>query len=538
MVSSYQTTKRAASIFVALLLVISLSMGMICPVYAAEAEGTPIALDKYSFLETICGMFNCFYFPEALSMSDLSTWNDVKSHETSFNLMLNMMSGYYLSFMTTEGFQSTDSTADDYVTPYLYYDITGTKVQSDSIYTKFVADGCLDFTSTLNENEYKLIQLAFNRVVKTMYDYNYNLLDYSIQELSASVPEIAMAVKAGSHSYYLYIGYNVPIYKYDDTKSANNNYYGASLSAMEQWITDYSASGFGVQNYVGMQFGGASGGTAAQTSELLNFEIFSNYLSNTDLSNSTVKIEYASSTTRSISIDTPICVHTFGYVGDSTDCTSTNMFDTYSTVKGVTKYAYVSPLIGYYQLDRQKIHNWGQDLIVGTSKAWDSYCHFDGESQGKYSVPTEETLNSLILTRVEEGDYKVIVDSVTGVNTGSDVIDTEQSPDFDYDRIEDSINNAIGGIINGGDYSSGNNAQNNLDDILGDYSDVENQLKDFTNLDSAIETFWNVNSLLENKTNIATVSTYFMTIWDSFGPWGICFSLALALGLAAFLLKI
>lgn len=542
MVSSYQTTKRATSFFVCLLLVVTLTIGSICPVHAAESTD-PIPLDQYSFFETICSMFNSFYIPNGMVTSELSTWNDRTNFSSQYYLILSNFESSYNYYMKERGFQYTNPAADNYVHQYLW---CYNNSSYSSIYNVFKAEGKLDFTGSLNENEFILIRDCFNEFIKMMYDFNYNLEDYTLNDLAQSVPVIPVRV----NSVACFIGYGFPGYVHDDDK-----FYNEGITSALDWIDNYSAEGFSQDHYI---LTSCNRGGSEPSSELLDFYLVGTYLddpisnisfSMTGRSIDSVKYTY---------IYNQCVVYNFDSIklSDNTWASQNTKTTMYNTKTGDYFYAgsgddvYVSPLIGTYKFGSSApISNWGRDLLVGTNESWNMYGGFNNDCMGVYHVPYASDVETILKNKVTDESSADIIDVLAGTYTGGTGSEDVVEPEVDYDRIDSSINdlgnqieNALGNLqdelLHGGNYGDLGSSNESLDAVLKDYTDMESQLQDFTNLDSAITTFWNTSSILDHATNISTVSTYFMTLWDSFGPYGILLSLSIALGLAAFLLKI
>lgn len=530
MIGSYQT-KRITSFFVVIFLVISLMFNCISVVSATETitEKEKLPLNQYSFLETVCSMFNFIYLPEEYIIGDLVTWSDIGNCSSYFNFLLNELELQYVEKVSAYGYQTTNPELENYTRPHFYYPVSSSY---PSIYNTYLSDGCLDFSSSLNENEFTIIRESINSLFKLMYDYNHNLSDYTIEELAYSVPYIKLYLANGSW----FIGYNIPNF-YGYTES--NLDWGRALQVQKDWIDSYSSSGFGVDDYIFMLR------PPITSNGHLVFNLVSTNIDSPDVS----EIDFSLNVSYKLNILDSCTFHGFRSATDLTTSGNTTenyvntiYVDGYSYNVGTSQQVFISPLLDYYTFKSYSLPNWGRNMVVGSADAWSKYSSFTHTSeQNIYYPPSLDDMNLLISTLLNGGDPTSIVNTMSGVDTSgtkTPVVDEKDEFVFDYEYIDKTVDDAIDKILNSGDYKDVNESISNMDDIFNQYGDAEDQLKDFTNLDSVVDTLWNTNNLLEHATSISSVSTWFMTLWDAFGPYVIIFSLALALGLVAFLLKL
>lgn len=563
---------RVASFFLAILLAFTLVINSVGVAYADN--GTTVRLDELSFLSTICGMFNSVYLPEDIVNSDLTTWEDVNTYSNDFKWLLKQLDMHYRVKAVELGYQYDDSTAENYVMPWIYFD----GINNDAyptIYQKFLSDGCLNFIDSMSDAEFKVIQAAFNTLMKTMYDYTYNLPPdddpdkYNMIQLAQSIDYIPIyrldnAAYGSLKTIKLCdLGYGYPPYGLVKQGLFTAEELGLAENVMLALHASLGGDdGISRFNYICMLGTASASGTYYNTVDFLNHRLVIG--GGSVLFNGAVIAVDKSTlgwTQRKVTAYyTPGTRYDFAYKQlngqPSTELTQTVEL-TYSN-ESITCHTsssddmcIISPIVEGYIFDGYTMRNWAQSIHTGTSDAWLLPGGFVNECQGIYYPPTVENMDAII-ENVYWGKYDVsgdIIDNFLGVDTGSAESVPDEVPDFDYDRMEDavaemgqqitdSLDKLRDEMLHGGDYSDANNAQGSLDDKLNEYQEQENQLKDYANLDDFADSYWNVAILTDNAANLAAVSTYFMTLWDSFGPLVVVFTIAIALGLAFFLLKI
>ena len=568
------TANRIASLFLAILLAFTLIINSVGVAYADD--GTTVRLDELSFLSTICGIFNSVYLPEDVVNSDLTTWEDVSTYSNDYKWMLKQLDMHYRAQAVKLGYQYTDSTADNYVLPYIYFDAINNSAYP-TVYQQFLTDGKLDFTSSLSEDEFIVIREAFNSLIKSMYDYTYNLPPdddpekYNMLDLAQSIDYVQIyrldntvyGDPSQSPNKLCDLGYGYPPYGLVKQGLFTSEELGLAENTMlafhgTQGGTD-SVIEYG--KFISLIGTGATSGNYYNTVNFLNHSLvlgdgtvqFNGTVIAVDKGSNWNQREVTAYYTNGNRYDfeyTTINGQPNTSLTFTKELTQDSLYSITCYSTGRKDMCIINPICEAYIFDGYTIKNWAQSLHIGTSDAWLSPSGFTNECQGIYYPPTIENMNSII-ENVYWGKYDVsgeIIDTFLGVETGSADFTEDEVPEFNYDRIEDavasmgqqitdSIDKLKDEMLHGGDYSDANDAQGSLDDKLNEYYDVEGDLKDFANLDEVVISFWNASNVATNITAISSVSTWFMTIWDSFGPLVILFTLAIAIGLAAFLLK-
>ena len=569
------TANRIASFFLAILLAFTLIINTVGITHASN--GTTVKLDELSFLSTICGMFNCVYLPEDIVNSDLTTWDDVSTYSNDYKWMLKQLDMHYRAQAVKLGYQYTDSTGDNYVLPYIYFDGINNSLYP-TIYQRFLSDGSLNFVDSLSEDEFIVIREAFNTFIKTMYDYTYNLPPdddpgkYNMLDMAQSIDYIPIyrldntvyGDPSQSPNKLCDLGYGYPPYGLVKQGLFTSEELGLAENTMlafhgTQGGTD-SVIEYG--KFISLIGTGATSGNYYNTVNFLNHSLvlgdgtvqFNGTVIAVDKGSNWNQREVTAYYTNGNRYDfeyTTINGQPNTSLTFTKELTQDSLYSITCYSTGRKDMCIINPICEAYIFDGYTIKNWAQSLHIGTSDAWLSPSGFTNDCQGIYYPPTIENMDAII-ENVYWGKYDVsgeIIDTFLGVETGSADFVEDEVPDFNYDRIEDAvasmgqeITNSIDKfkdeMLHGGDYSGINDAGSSLDDKLNQYNEKENELKDYANLDDFSESYWNVAILTDNAQHLAVISTCFMTMWDSFGPFIVIMTIALALGVAFFLLKI
>lgn len=126
---------------------------------------------------------------------------------------------------------------------------------------------------------------------------------------------------------------------------------------------------------------------------------------------------------------------------------------------------------------------------------------------------------------------KNISDQTTSVNAKMDAIWSAQSQQSAQQHDE---------LVNGYDSSGFNDSQTSLDSSFSDYEKGETQLLDsaFTSFDSFTSDYFDTGVISTYAVSILSVSTWYSRLWQAFGDLTVVFTVSLAIGVVALLLKI